>query len=159
MANGNDEILDIIDTYKNYWVGFNFSDSSWNCSLSEGKATVAEIIGHLLYWDLNLISSAIPAVAKNEGIVFPEFDSFNKNAYEYARSVTKDRLLDEFVTTRNELSQLLFDSLEIIDKPTTTNGVSHCPHTGTPYSLIYIIQEFIDHDAYHKTQIDTIQSR
>ncbi|MNW43994.1 hypothetical protein D3C74_212080 [compost metagenome] len=159
MPNGNDEILAIIDKYKNFWVGFNFSDSSWNSALSEGKATIAEIIGHLLYWDLNLITSAIPAVENNEGIVFPEFDSFNKSAYEYARSVTKDRLLDEFTNTRNDLSQLLLNSLEIIDKPTTTNGVSHCPYTGTPYSLIYIIQEFIDHDAHHKAQMDSIQSR
>ncbi|SDF38374.1 hypothetical protein SAMN04488542_1103 [Fontibacillus panacisegetis] len=159
MSNSNEEILNIIDTYKNYWVDYSFSDSSWNCSLSEGKATIAEIIGHLLYWDLNLISSAIPAVANNEGIVFPEFDSFNKTAYEYARSVTKDQLLDEFRNTRNDLSQLLLNSLEIIDKPTTTNGVSHCPYTGTPYSLIYIIQEFIDHDAHHKVQMDAIQSR
>ncbi|MNI59941.1 DinB superfamily protein [compost metagenome] len=159
MPNRNDEMQVIIDTYKNYWVGYHFSDSSWDCSLSEGKPTIAEIIGHLLYWDLNLITNAFPAVENNEGIVFPEFDSFNQSAYEYARSVTKDRLLDEFTSTRNELSQLLLNSSEIICKPTTTNGVSHCPDTGTPYSLIYIIQEFIDHDRHHKAQMDLIQGR
>ncbi len=32
--------------------------------------------------------------------------------------------------------------------------VELCPHTGTPYSLLYIIQEFIEHDQHHKVQID-----
>lgn len=40
-----------------------------------------------------------------------------------------------------------------LEKPLTANGVSYCPHTGTPYSLIYIIKEFIEHDNHHKRQI------
>ncbi len=40
-----------------------------------------------------------------------------------------------------------------LEKPLTANGVSYCPHTGTPYSLIYIIKEFIEHDNHHKKQI------
>ncbi|QTH46930.1 hypothetical protein J4772_01225 [Cohnella sp. LGH] len=39
-------------------------------------------------------------------------------------------------------------------EPVTANGVELCPHTGTPYSLLYIIQEFIEHDQHHKVQID-----
>lgn len=33
------------------------------------------------------------------------------------------------------------------------NGVTHCPNTGTPYSLIYIVKEFTDHDNHNKRQI------
>jgi hypothetical protein len=50
----------------------------------------------------------------------------------------------------------LLDSKEVIDRPTTANGVSHCPHTGKPYTLLYIIQEFMEHDEHHKKQINSL---
>jgi len=42
---------------------------------------------------------------------------------------------------------------EALNKSLTANRITHCPHTGTPYSLIYIVKEFTDHDNHHKGQI------
>lgn len=42
---------------------------------------------------------------------------------------------------------------DIFTKHVTVNGVENCPHTDTPYSLLYIIYEFIEHDIHHKNQI------
>ena len=126
--------------------------------LLKEKHQVGEIISHLKNWE-TLTSSLpiIPAIKNGEGMVFPDFDSFNKIAYEYARSgISKDRLLDEFKQTRLQLVEILLADPEVVAKHVTANGVGTCPHTGTPYSMLYIIHEFNDHDNHHKNQILTV---
>ena len=125
--------------------------------ISEGKVSVGEIISHLKNWDTYLISTIIPAIKNGEGMIFPDFDSFNRIAYGYARSgISKDRLLYEFKLTRLKLVEILLADLDIVAKHFTANGVVTCPHTSTPYSLLYIIHEFNDHDNHHKNQILTV---
>ncbi|UVI29674.1 DinB family protein [Paenibacillus spongiae] len=132
-------------------------ESIWLQPISEGKASVGEIISHLKNWDTYLITTIIPAIKNDEGMVFPDFDSFNKIAYEHARSgISKDRLLDEFMQTRLHLVEILLADPDVVAKHVTANGVETCPHTGTPYSLLYIIHEFNDHDTHHKNQILTV---
>lgn len=129
-------------------------DNIWLTPFAEGKATVAEIISHLKNWDNYLINTIIPAIKNGEGMVFPDFDSFNQKAYEYARSgISKKGLLDEFKQTRIQLIELMLTEPDVASKNVTANGVENCPHTGTPYSLLYIIYEFIEHDIRHKNQI------
>ncbi|WP_219836090.1 hypothetical protein [Paenibacillus sp. R14(2021)] len=60
MSDRNIEIRRIIDTYTNNWNDYDFKNISWHSSISEGKATIAEIIGHLLNWDQYLIANVIP---------------------------------------------------------------------------------------------------
>lgn len=129
-------------------------DNIWLTPIAEGKATVAEIISHLKNWDYYLINTIIPAIKNGEGMVFPDFDSFNQKAYEYARSgISKNSLLDEFKQTRIQLVEIMLTEPDVATKNVTANGVENCPHTGTPYSLLYIIYEFIEHDIHHKNQI------
>lgn len=131
--------------------------SIWLQPIAERKASIGEIISHLKNWDTYLTLTIIPAIKNGEGMVFPDFDSFNKIAYEYARSgVTKDRLLNEFKQTRLQLAEILLADTDVVSKHVTVNGVETCPHTGTPYSLLYIIHEFNDHDNHHKNQILTV---
>ncbi|MGG1519427.1 DinB family protein [Paenibacillus oryzisoli] len=131
-------------------------DAAWFKPIAEGKASIAEIISHLENWDRYLITKAIPSAQKGEGIVFPDFDPFNTAAYEYARSgISKSQLVGKFCATRMELYDLLLEiGEEALRKHVAANGVALCPHTGTPYSVLYIIQEFIEHDLHHKKQID-----
>ncbi len=64
------------------------------------------------------------------------------------------KLLEEAKAKRELLvKELRILSAGNLKKSLTANGVSHCPHTGTPYSLIYIIKEFVDHDNHHKRQV------
>jgi hypothetical protein len=129
-------------------------ESMWLQPISEGKASIGEIVSHLKNWDSYLISTIIPAIKNGEGMVFPDFDSYNRLAYEYARSgISKDRLLDEFKQTRHKLVDILLAEKDLVAKHVAANGTEKCPHTGTPYSLLYIIHEFNDHDNHHKNQI------
>jgi hypothetical protein len=131
-------------------------DSTWFKPIAEGKASIAEIVSHLMNWDRHLITGVIPSVLRGEGMVFPDFDPFNARAFEYAKSgVTKNQLLGEFCATRMELCKLLMEIGEdSLRRHVTANGEEQCPHTGTPYSLLVAIQEFTDHDNHHINQIN-----
>lgn len=137
------------------------SETTWHSPIQEGKASIAEIIAHLRNWDLHLIHVIIPAIRKGEDMVFPNFDSYNSEAYHYANSgVSKDQLLQEFKRDRMELIRILksMKSNELLLE-VKANGVTHCPNTGTPYSLLYIIQEFNEHDEHHKKQMSSLHIR
>lgn len=120
-----------------------------------GKWTVSEIISHIMNWDDYLLRETLSSVRNGQGMEFPDFDTYNKLASNYAKSgISKVKLLEEAKAKRELLvKELKLLPDENLKKPLTANGVSHCPHTGTPYSLIYIIKEFIDHDNHHKRQV------
>ncbi|OAB76465.1 hypothetical protein PNBC_03380 [Paenibacillus crassostreae] len=74
----SNEPLKVIEAYTYFWKDYEFNDLTWNQSYAEGKATISEIIGHLLNWDQYLISNVVRAVKEGKGIEFPDFDSHNK---------------------------------------------------------------------------------
>ncbi|WP_042142734.1 DinB family protein [Paucisalibacillus sp. EB02] len=131
------------------------SEALWTKPIAKGKWSVSEIISHIINWDNHLLSEVIPAVRNEKGMEFPDFDTHNKKASDYAKSgISQSKLLKEAIDTRELLVKILNEiPTEKLNKPLTANGVTHCPHTGTPYSLIYIINEFTDHDNHHKGQV------
>lgn len=88
-------------------------------------------------------------------MVFPDFDTYNQRASVYSRSgVSQAGLIAEVIQIREQLVTQLWDMPDTeLHEHLTANGVSHCPHTGTPYSLSYILKEFVAHDNHHKQQI------
>ncbi|RPJ94399.1 DinB family protein [Rummeliibacillus sp. TYF005] len=149
----------IINEFSNYssWLNTleDMEETLWSKPIAKGKWSVSEIIAHIINWDNHLISEVIPAVQSGKGMEFPDFNTHNKTASNYAKSgISKSKLLEEAKNTRKRLVKELNElPNELLNKSITSNGVTHCPHTGTPYSLIYIVKEFIDHDHHHKGQI------
>lgn len=130
-------------------------EESWQEPIAKEKWSVSEIIAHLLKWDEYLLTEVIPAVRDAKGIEFPEFGPFNKVASDYAKAgISKTELLEETKNARDRLVKELSEMpTDILTKPLPVNGVTHCPHTGQPYSLLYVIKEFTDHDHHHQRQI------
>ncbi|MFC7366704.1 MULTISPECIES: DinB family protein [Bhargavaea] len=123
--------------------------------IAEGKWSPGEIIAHILKWDEHLNSSVIPDVLEGEGMEFPEFGTFNRRAADYARTIMPEELILEARDARNRLvSRLLQLPQEVLVRPVPSNGETRCPHTGSPYTLIYIIGDFIYHDHHHQKQVD-----
>lgn len=130
-------------------------ETLWSKPIAKDKWSVSEIIAHIINWDNHLLSEVIPSVRNEKGMEFPDFDTHNKKASDYAKSgISQSKLLEEAKDTRELLVKELKElPTEKLNKPLTANSVTHCPHTGTPYSLIYIVKEFTDHDNHHKGQI------
>ncbi|MGN1400609.1 MAG: DinB family protein [Bacillus sp. (in: firmicutes)] len=149
----------VLDRFNGYssWLDslFTLDETSWSEPIATGKWSVSEIIAHIAKWDRHILDKVIPSTLTGKGMEFPEFDSFNKAAAEYAKAgITKEALLEEAKNVRESLVKRLAGlSTAVLQQPLPSNGVTHCPHTGVPYSLIYIIDEFISHDQHHKEQI------
>ncbi|NBI29703.1 DinB family protein [Chengkuizengella marina] len=117
-------------------------DPLWLEPITQGKASIGEIIGHLLNWDTYIIDHTIPVVKNGEKMEFPDFDYFNQFGYELARKRKKVDLINEFVTTRNKLCDLLWDMpFEEITRKLNPN------------SLLFLIEELNEHDEHHLSQI------
>ncbi|PEI85216.1 DinB family protein [Bacillus pseudomycoides] len=153
------EVKNIISNFSHYssWLSTleEIDDTLWSKPIAEGKWSVSEIIAHIMNWDNHLLKEVLPSVQNEKGMEFPNFDTHNKKASDYAKSgISQSKLLEEAKNTRELLIKELNEfPIEKLNKSLTANGVTHCPHTGAPYSLIYIVKEFTDHDNHHKGQI------
>ncbi|HHT7238085.1 MULTISPECIES: DinB family protein [Bacillus] len=149
----------IINDFKEYsiWVSTlkDMKEELWTAPISEGKWTVGEIISHIMNWDEYLLGETLSSVREGHGMEFPDFDTYNKIASNYAKSgISKRKLIEEAKAKRELLvKEVCRLSVDKLNEHLTANGVAYCPHTGMPYSLIYIIKEFVDHDNHHKRQI------
>lgn len=130
-------------------------EALWSKPIEKGKWSISEIIAHIMNWDNHLITEVIPSVQNGKGMEFPDFDIYNKKASNYAKSgISQSKVLEEAKKTREQLANILYGiPTEKLNMSITANGVTHCPNTGTPYSLLHIVKEFIDHDNHHKRQI------
>ncbi|MGG2015726.1 DinB family protein [Bacillus sp. S10(2024)] len=153
------EVKNIISHFNHYslWLTTlkEIDETLWFKPIADGKWSVSEIIAHIMNWDNHLLTEVLPSVQNEKGMKFPDFDTHNKKAANYAKSgISQSKLLEEAKNTRELLVKELNElSTEKLKRPLTANGVTHCPHTGTPYSLIYIVKEFTDHDNHHQRQI------
>jgi uncharacterized damage-inducible protein DinB len=154
-----EECIKIVNKFGEYrnWITVlkNIDTNTWFTPISKGKWSISEVVSHIYNWDNHLIFEIIPCVKRGQGMEFPDFDSYNKKASEYAKSgVSQLDLINNAIAVRETIvNTLLKVSEQDLCKPLTSNGVSHCPHTGESYSLIYIIKEFIEHDKHHIQQI------
>ncbi|PEA53508.1 hypothetical protein CON64_17930 [Bacillus pseudomycoides] len=153
------EVQNIISTFNHYssWLSTleEMDESLWFKPIAEGKWSVSEIIAHIMNWDHHLLAEILPSVPNETGMEFPDFDTYNNKASNYAKSgISPSKLLIEAKDKRKllikELNKLPTAKLT---QPLPANNVTHCPHTGTPYSLIYIVKKFTDHDHHHKKQM------
>ena len=123
--------------------------------IAAGKWSAAEIIAHIAKWDVHLREVVLPAVRNGEGMTFPDFEPFNQQASAYA---TSGLPFAELLTQAKSARLLLVEELEAmpldrLTMPLTSNGETHCPFTGLPYSLLYTIEEFTQHDHHHQGQV------
>lgn len=153
------EEKNIISNFSHYssWLSTleEIDETLWSKPIAEGKWPVSEIISHIMNWDNHLLKEVLPSVQNEKGMEFPDFDIYNKKASDYAKSgISQSKLLKEAKGIRERLvTELNEFPTEKLNNSLPANGVTHCPHTGTPYSLIYIVKEFTDHDNHHKGQI------
>lgn len=90
-------------------------------------------------------------------MIFPEFDSFNARATQKAKRLSGENVFQLAKTSRSSLIETLRSlRQETLTSHTMANGTTHSPHDGVPYTLAYIVTEFIEHDRHHQQQVDSI---
>jgi hypothetical protein len=125
----------------------------WERPIAEGKWEVRDVIAHLLHWDEYLLTHTLPAVRRGKNIQFPDFDTYNHASLRY-RELSQQDVLNQAAATREQLVYELRNmQVDALCAHISVNNVSHDAHTGAPYSLLYVIDEFIHHDRHHQKQV------
>ncbi|WP_445001715.1 DinB family protein [Exiguobacterium alkaliphilum] len=155
------ETIILIDEFTSYnrWLNSldDLNEQTWNRTISTDKWSIKAIVLHIAHWDNHLLNVIIPAVKNGEGMIFPEFDSFNARATQKAKRLSGEKVLQLAKTSRSSLIEGLTSLRhETMTMHTTANGATHCPHQGVPYTLAYIVTEFIEHDRHHQQQVDRV---
>ncbi|TKI34888.1 DinB family protein, partial [Bacillus mycoides] len=102
----------IINDFKDYsiWITTlkGMKEELWTAPISEGKWTIGEIVSHIMNWDDYLLRETLSSVRDGQGMEFPDFDAYNKQASNYAKSgISKIKLLEEAQAKRDLLVQEL----------------------------------------------------
>lgn len=115
----------------------------WTKPISHGKWSISEIISHIMNWDNHIISQILPSVRQGKEIRFPNIDSYNQKASDYAKSgISQSALIEEVIRTREYLVTQLLEMPEDLYNAELN------------YSLAFLIVEFVEHDNEHKAQIN-----
>ena len=111
--------------------------------IAEGKWSIREIVGHLLYWDKFNLETMVPLMTDGAKLPsFPDHDSHNEEAVSYLeRFNNAEDLINEFAKTRKgliiELTSLSKDlKFEIENEPQI-------------FTIERFLTIFVDHDAHH----------
>ncbi len=115
--------------------------------ISEGKWSIREIVGHLLYWDKFNLETMVPLLAEGVKLpAFPNHDLHNEQAVSYlSRYENVEEIIDDFVKTR----KMLVKELTEISKGLTFE-IENEPYNFSPEKFVEI---FLEHDAHHLKQI------
>ncbi|TCI49510.1 DinB family protein [Exiguobacterium sp. SH5S13] len=151
----------VIDEFASYTDWLNtlerLDESMWEKPIATDKWSIKAVVLHIAHWDNHLLNVIIPAVKNGEGMIFPEFDSFNARATQKAKRLSGENVLQLAKTSRSSLIEVLRSlRQETLNSHTTANGATHSPHEGVSYTLAYIVTEFIEHDRHHQRQIDAV---
>ncbi|MFN3634024.1 DinB family protein [Exiguobacterium profundum] len=152
---------DVIDEFASYTAWLNtlteLDESTWEKPIATDKWSIKAIVLHIAHWDNHLLNVIIPAVKNGEGMIFPEFDSFNARATQKAKRLSGEKVLQLAKTSRGSLIETLRSlRQETLTAHTTANEATHSPHDGVPYTLAYIVTDFIEHDRHHQQQVDGV---
>ncbi|WP_051287519.1 DinB family protein [Paenibacillus taiwanensis] len=119
---------------------------TWLTPLQEGKWSTCEIIGHIALWDRFFYEGAVLRIAQHESLTLKkvDFEQFNREASEYSKTVSKDKLLE--LTVQNRAA--IIAALQRI--PEEEYKIEH---GSGKLSVDSYIEDFEHHDRHHMNQI------
>lgn len=156
MAKTNAELVQTYDGFIEFIDSLEdvLEDGKWDLPIAEGKWTVKDIVCHLMKWDKYFYGEAIHKIELNEPVTVKhlDFNEFNAQAVEYAKSRTRKEICDEFVEYRKRIISSI-SGLEDEDYLRT-----YIDGDGKEFSIRSYLRSFIPHDKKHKKQIEKFVS-
>ncbi|UNK17548.1 DinB family protein [Paenibacillus sp. N3/727] len=125
------------------------TENQWRSPIDTGKWSIAEIIGHLVFWD-EVVHKRIPHLF-SEGVLpkVPDVEAMNSQAAAEARTYEKQMLVNKFVAVRKEL-------IGAIDKMPLTDWCKEFNIGQTRLNLFDYYNGLVKHDTHHFQQIKRV---
>lgn len=142
---------DIVTHYESFSVWLesikDLGRENWLKPVSDGKWPVAAVVAHLLFWDRYSLEQRFPFIKKGAVLEnYPDFQSVNDAAGEYAKKHAQLEIIEELLSVRSQFLQMLQGMSE--EKLDTAFKIG-----GTSLTVRDYIADFIEHDIHHKKQI------
>ncbi|PYZ97500.1 hypothetical protein CR205_02580 [Alteribacter lacisalsi] len=115
--------------------------------IAEGKWSIREIVGHMHMWDRYLLEKMVPQMEDEARLpVFPDHDSFNRDAINGLEGLSVEEITDLFVKTRTKLVK----ALDGVD-PDIRFTIGEGKRRFSPESFVKM---FVKHDKHHVLQME-----
>lgn len=147
-------ITEQIDTFKSFIPFLHslraVSGDIWTEPFQLGKWSTRDVIAHILLWDQYFEREAIAKLAAGDQLTLKhiEFSTFNQNAITYARAHNQDILIDQAIAIREQIICHI--------EQLSVNAQSHTyiDGDGHPFTIKNYLEDFIEHDNHHRTEIE-----
>lgn len=127
-----------------------FDESHWHTPIAEGKWTVRDVISNIMLWDKYFYEEAIAKIKGKEPLTVRHlnFDEFNANAMEYAKTQSRKAIIDQFVEHRTKI----IDAISGLEEE--EYWAIYLDGDNKKFSIRKYVRDFISHDKHHKKQIE-----
>ncbi|PIH60100.1 hypothetical protein CS562_09300 [Paenibacillus sp. LK1] len=125
-------------------------EEHWNSPISEGKWSLKDVISHIMLWDKYFYEEGIEKIKLGQFVTVRHlnFDEFNVNAREYAKTQTRDSIVNQFFEYRNKIID------DITGLPEEDYIKEYKDGDRKKFSIRGYLRGFIPHDKHHKKQIE-----
>ncbi|OPA73794.1 hypothetical protein BVG16_27325 [Paenibacillus selenitireducens] len=151
--------IEMIEEFKSfipYVMTLNDLDEAhWNSSLEEGKWSLKDVISHIMLWDKYFYEEAIEKIKQKKPLTVRHlnFDEFNANAREYAKTQTKEGIVQQFVDYR---TKIIHDISGLSEEEYVQE---YLDGDQNKFSIREYLIGFVPHDEHHKKQIENYVQR
>ncbi|MHA6484107.1 DinB family protein [Paenibacillus sp. strain BS8-2] len=145
------EMVEEFKSFIQYVEGLkSIKEENWNQPISDGKWTLKDIISHIMLWDKYFYEEAIQKVKLEESVTVRHlnFDEFNANAIEFAKTQTIDDIIEKCIEYR---SKIIEDISELTEEEYLKE---YKDGDKKKFSIRGYLRGFIPHDKHHKKQIE-----
>jgi Uncharacterized protein conserved in bacteria len=130
-------------------------EETWTMPIARNKWTTRDIIAHIMLWDKYFLECAIAKIAARQPLTVKhlDFDEFNCNAVDYAKTRGQAELLDLAIRYRTEIIEHL---RQLSDSEWTE---VHQDGEEQPFAIDHYVPDFIAHDEHHRKQLEHFLNR
>jgi len=142
------ELLNHHTNVMNFVMSLNqLTNDEWQSPIEKEKWSIAEIVYHLIPWDLFIIESRLPFFRSNQSLPpAPNVDDLNKTSSEKAKVTSKEDTIQYFIETRTLLKNQI--------KSLTEKECGIEIVIGTKkITIIDYLSGMLEHDQHHINQI------
>jgi len=122
----------------------------WNHPIAEGKWSIKDIMSHIMLWDKYFYEEGVEKIKLGQPLTVKhlDFDEFNANAVKYAKTQTKDAIVDQFIVYRTKI----INSVSGLSEDDYLKGYKDGDKK--KFTLRGYLRSFVSHDKHHKKQIE-----
>lgn len=119
----------------------------WDLTLGDGKWTVKESIGHMMFWDERYFKNGIERIYRDEPVTLQSIPigNFNDKARGYSACRSNYYVLNLSLYFRREIIKHL-ESISEDDYGKNFNG----------FNIYEYLEDFIEHDSHHLEQLKKV---